>query len=107
MPSGPKPGERFTSLKAFYPHYLTEHGKTSTRVLHFIGTALIPLWVILAFATHNAWWLIGIPLGGYGFAWIGHAFFERNRPATFQYPFYSLASDFILFWHLLTGKERF
>jgi len=48
-----------------------------------------------------------IPLGGYGFAWVGHAFFERNRPATFEYPFYSLASDFIMFWRLLIGQERF
>ncbi|MCB0765349.1 MAG: DUF962 domain-containing protein [Flavobacteriales bacterium] len=98
---------RYTSLKAFYPYYLTEHRKTSTRVLHFIGTALIPVWIILAIAMRQPWWLIGIPLGGYGFAWVGHAFFERNKPATFQYPGYSLASDFILFWHLLTGKERF
>lgn len=101
------PKERYTSLKEFYPHYLTEHRKTSTRVLHFIGTALILLWIILAAVTGNAWWLIGIPLGGYGFAWVGHAFFERNKPATFQYPLYSLASDFILFWQLLTGKESF
>ena len=48
-----------------------------------------------------------IPIGGYGFAWVGHAFFERNKPATFQYPLYSLAGDFILFWRLLTGQECF
>lgn len=98
---------RYTSLKEFYPYYLTEHRKTSTRVLHFIGTALIPVWIVLAIALHEPLWLIGVPLGGYGFAWVGHAFFERNKPATFRYPGYSLASDFILFWHLLTGKERF
>ena len=61
----------------------------------------------LALTTGNAWWAVLIPVGGYGFAWVGHYFFERNRPATFQYPLYSLGSDFVLFWHLLTGRERF
>ncbi len=98
---------RYSSLKEFYPYYLTEHRKASTRVLHFIGTGLIPCWVVLALWTGQPWWYIGIPLGGYGFAWIGHFFFERNKPATFQYPGYSLASDFILFWQLLTGRQSF
>ena len=99
--------QRFSSLKEFYPYYLTEHRLPATRVLHFIGTGLILLWPVLAIVTRNAWWLLGIPLGGYGFAWIGHFFFERNKPATFRYTGYSLASDFILFSHLLTGRERF
>lgn len=101
------PAQRFNSIGEFYPYYLGEHRKRSTRVLHFIGTAIIPVWIILAATTQNALWLVGIPLGGYGFAWVGHAFFEKNKPATFQYPAYSLASDFILFWHLLSGKEKF
>lgn len=99
--------ERFRSLKEFFPFYLSEHRNPTSRVLHFIGTSLIAVWIALAIVTHNASWLWMIPVGGYGFAWIGHAFFERNKPATFQYPFYSLASDFILFWRLLTGRERF
>lgn len=98
---------RYTSLKEFYPFYLTEHRHPVSRVLHFTGTALIALWIVLAIITRNAWWLVLVPVGGYAFAWVGHFFFERNRPATFQYPGFSLASDFILFWHLLTGRERF
>ncbi len=101
------PGRRFATLNEFFPHYLSEHLHPTSRKLHFAGTALIAVWIILALGTHNAWWLVLIPIGGYGFAWVGHAFFERNRPATFTYPLYSLASDFILFWHLLTGRERF
>ncbi|HOP44409.1 MAG TPA: DUF962 domain-containing protein [Flavobacteriales bacterium] len=100
-------GTRYRSLKEFYPFYLSEHQDTTCRVLHFIGTGLIALWIALAVVTGNAWWLLLVPLGGYGFAWVGHYFFEKNTPATFQYPGYSLASDFILFWHLLTGKENF
>ncbi len=99
--------DRFRSLKEFYPFYLSEHRHPVSRVLHFTGTSLIALWIILAIATRNAWWLVLVPVGGYGFAWVGHFFFERNKPATFQYPGYSLASDFILWWHLLSGREKF
>jgi hypothetical protein len=98
---------RYTSLKDFFPFYLREHQNPTSRLLHFTGTALIGLWIVLALITRNAAWLWLVPIGGYGFAWVGHAFFERNKPATFQYPLYSLASDFILFWRLLTGRERF
>lgn len=98
---------RFRSLREFYPFYLSEHRHPVSRVLHFTGTSLIALWIALAILQRNAWWLSLIPIGGYGFAWVGHFFFEKNRPATFQYPGYSLASDFILWWHLLTGRERF
>lgn len=99
--------ERFLSLKEFYPYYLSEHQHPISRMLHFTGTGLIALWAVLTIVQRKPWWLVMVPLGGYGFAWVGHFFFEKNKPATFQYPGYSLASDFILFWHLLTGKERF
>jgi len=97
----------FQSLAEFYPYYLDQHRDPTCRKLHFTGTGLIALWIALAAITGNAIWLWGIPVAGYGFAWIGHAFFEKNRPATFTHPFYSLASDFLLFAHLLTGKEKF
>lgn len=94
-------------MKEFFPYYLKEHQNATSRKLHFIGTLLIALWILLALTTGNPMWFILVPIGGYGFAWVGHAFFERNKPATFQYPLYSLASDFILFWRLLTGQEKF
>jgi hypothetical protein len=92
----------FKSLQEFYPYYLAEHSKASTRATHFIGTSL--LFVIMGFAIFLSdssllWFL---PIAGYGFAWFGHFFFEKNKPATFQYPFYSLASDFIMYWHILS-----
>ena len=98
---------RYTSLKEFFPFYLREHQNPTSRILHFTGTGLIGLWIALAVISRNPTWLWMVPIGGYGFAWVGHAFFERNKPATFRYPLYSLASDFILFWRLLTGRERF
>ncbi|MFC3881362.1 Mpo1-like protein [Algoriphagus namhaensis] len=98
---------RYTSLKDFYPYYLEEHQNPTCRRLHFIGTGLLFLILGVAIYFSNYWLLFLIPVVGYGFAWVGHFFYEKNKPATFQYPFYSLASDFILFFDLLKGKERF
>jgi hypothetical protein len=99
--------KRFTSLKEFYPFYLTEHQNLTSRILHFIGTALLILALITAILFHDWRFLVAIPFIGYGFAWVGHFFFEKNKPATFQYPGYSLISDFMLFWDLLSGKQPF
>ncbi|MFC0262030.1 Mpo1-like protein [Fontibacter flavus] len=97
----------FKSLKEFYPYYLSEHQHPTSRRLHFIGTALLFLILAAAIYLSNYWILFLIPLVGYGFAWVGHFFFEKNKPATFKYPFYSLASDFVLFYHLMIGMEKF
>ena len=97
----------YQSLKEFYPFYLSQHQKRTTRVLHFIGTGLVILSFMGFWFTFNWYYLLAIPFLGYGFAWVGHFFFEKNKPATFQYPSYSLASDFMMFWDLLTGKESF
>lgn len=104
MKSTKKP---FATLKEFYPYYLTEHQNSTSRTLHFIGTALLFFILGAAVLTANYYLLFAIPVVGYGFAWVGHFFFEKNKPATFKHPFYSLASDFILFFDLATGKERF
>lgn len=100
-------GKKYTSLKEFYPCYLSEHQNPTCRKLHFIGTGLLFFIVIISLLTEPYIYLISIPLVGYGFAWIGHFFFEKNKPATFQYPLFSLVSDFKLFFDLLRGKERF
>jgi hypothetical protein len=99
--------KKYKTLQQFYPYYLEEHQNSTCRILHFIGTGLVLLILIAALISGNYIWLISIPLVGYGFAWVGHFFFEKNKPATFQYPIFSLASDFILFFDLLTGKEKF
>lgn len=99
--------KKYNSLKAFYPFYLTEHRKPATRLLHFIGTGLLLTSFLTFLSTLNWWYFAAIPFIGYGFAWVGHFFFEKNKPATFQYPGYSLASDFIMFWELLTRQIGF
>ena len=98
--------KRFTSFADFYPFYLREHAQPATRRLHFIGTSLVIGCALAGMVTRNAWWLLAAPLCGYGFAWIGHAAFERNRPATFTHPFYSLAADFAMYRDMLTGRIR-
>lgn len=96
--------KKYKSFWSFYPYYLTEHGDAKNRVLHFIGTGLIIV-LLIAGIVSGKWWLIAIiPVCGYGFAWVGHFFIEKNRPATFTYPLYSLGSDFVMFWHILTGQ---
>ena len=97
-------GARFHSFAEFYPFYLSEHRHPISRRMHFAGTLLVVACVALAILTANFWWLAAVPVFGYGFAWIGHFFFERNRPATFSHPFYSLAGDWAMFRDILTGK---
>ncbi|MFM7668796.1 MAG: Mpo1-like protein [Bacteroidota bacterium] len=92
----------FKSLKEFYPYYLKEHSDPICRYLHFIGTTGFILITVFSIITQNFWVLFFGPLCGYGFAWIGHFVFEKNKPATFKNPFYSLISDFIMFYHMLT-----
>jgi hypothetical protein len=98
---------RFHSFKEFYPFYLQEHSNATCRLLHFIGSSLIILIIIAAVVrgTYGLLWFI--PLAGYGFAWVGHFFFEHNRPATFKYPFYSLLGDWVMYRDMLTGRVRF
>ena len=98
---------RFATFREFYPFYLSEHRNVTCRKLHFAGTSLVVLLVIAAIVAGNAWILLLVPIAGYGFAWLGHFVFEKNRPATFKHPGYSLMGDWVMYWQLLTGKIRF
>ena len=98
----------FASFREFYPHYLAEHANRTCRRLHFIGSALVLLVLGLVVArVLGPWWLLAVPVIGYGFAWVGHFFFEHNRPATFRNPWYSLAGDWVMFRDMLLGRIRF
>ena len=96
--------KKYTSFKSFYPYYLTEHRDSMNRILHFVGTATLLAVVLFAIITGTWKAFLLVPVIGYGFAWVGHFFIEKNKPATFTYPLYSLASDFVMFWHILTGQ---
>ena len=96
----------FKSFQDFYPFYLGEHANLTCRKLHFIGTCGVLSLLILFFFTGNLVLLALLPVVGYGFAWAGHMLFEKNRPATFKYPFYSLLGDFRMFWDILVGRVK-
>ncbi|WP_415236512.1 Mpo1-like protein [Sneathiella sp.] len=98
--------ERFSSFKEFYPFYLSEHSNVTCRRLHFVGSLLV-LVTLVAALWSGMWFLLWwLPVIGYGFAWVGHFFFEKNRPATFKYPFYSLFGDWVMFKDILIGRVR-
>ncbi len=99
--------KKYTSIQEFYPFYLSQHQNFTSRILHFIGTGLLILAFMAGMLFHDWRFIVATPFIGYGFAWVGHFFFEKNKPATFKYPIYSLACDFILFWDLLNGKQSF
>lgn len=95
---------RYANFREFYPYYLSEHANAMCRRMHFIGTSLVLCVLAAALLTRDARWLWLAPLCGYGFAWLGHFVFEKNRPATFRHPLYSLAGDWVMFADILRGR---
>jgi hypothetical protein len=98
--------QKFHSFKEFYPYYLSEHQNITCRRLHFIGSFFVLLIIAYALISQTYTMLFFALICGYLFAWVGHFFFEKNRPATFTYPFYSFAGDWVMFTDILTGKIK-
>ena len=98
--------KQFNSFAEFYPYYLSEHANSTCRRLHFIGTTLVIGLLAYVLGKGALGLLIAVPIAGYGFAWVGHFFFEKNRPATFKHPFYSFAGDWVMFKDIIIGKVR-
>ncbi len=95
------------TFKEFYPFYLGEHSNRTCRRLHFVGTSLGLGFLLLALLTLNFGWLLAGLVQGYAWAWVGHYFFEHNRPATFKYPRWSFIGDWVMWKEMLTGKIKF
>jgi hypothetical protein len=100
----PQAEERYQSFAAFFPFYLSEHSNATNRRLHFVGTSLVNLLLLTAVISGTWWLLFLLPVAGYGFAWYGHFIVEKNRPATFKYPLWSLMGDYKMYFMMLTGK---
>ena len=98
--------ERFTRFADFYPFYLGEHQDKVCRRLHFVGSTLVLLCLWQLFSTGALIWLLYGLLCGYGLAWIGHFFFEKNRPATFKYPLYSFMGDWVMYRDIWLGRVK-
>ncbi|HEX9654479.1 MAG TPA: Mpo1-like protein [bacterium] len=99
--------KEYKSFAEFYPFYLSEHNDSNCRRLHFVGSLLVIGLLGYILATQKWAMLLLLPVIGYGFAWVGHFVFEKNRPATFTYPFFSFMGDWVMFKDLLTGKIKF
>ena len=98
--------QTFNNFREFYPFYLGEHADKTCRRLHFIGSSGGLVCLVLAIATLNPWWIVGGLVFGYAMAWVGHFFFEHNKPATFKHPFYSFIGDWVMYKEILTGKVK-
>lgn len=88
----------------FWPYYLAEHRRPGTRVMHFIGSSVALLLLIGAIILRQPWWVLAAAVSGYAFAWVSHFSIEKNKPATFKYPFWSLAADWKMWGYMITGR---
>ncbi len=96
--------KQYTTFAEFWPYYVSEHAHPVNRALHVIGTTGVIACAATAVLTLNPLPLVVAPICGYGFAWIGHFLVEKNRPATFTYPLWSLRADFVMYKKILTGQ---
>jgi hypothetical protein len=97
----------FRTFGDFYPFYLAEHANRVSRRLHFLGTSIALVLLVAALLTRNGWLIAVALVQGYAFAWVGHFFYEHNRPATFKYPFFSFMGDWRMWWDILSRKIPF
>ncbi len=104
MSDDPEKNTGFASFSEFYPFYLQEHQNLVCRRLHYIGSWLVLIVVVASILSGKLWLLVLVPVIGYGFAWVGHFFFEHNKPATFKHPLYSFWGDWVMFADILRGK---
>ena len=108
MPTNtPVDPRRFQSFAEFYPFYLGEHSNTTCRRLHFVGSTLSLVCLGMLIATGKPQYFVVALLCGYGFAWLGHFVFEKNRPASFSRPLYSFLGDWRMYADLWRGRIPF
>ncbi|MGS0681185.1 Mpo1-like protein [Shewanella sp. 125m-7] len=98
--------KRYSSFAEFYPFYLSQHQDKACRSLHYIGSSLVITTLIYSVLSANLALLLLLPVIGYGFAWVGHFVFEKNRPATFEYPWYSFLADWVMLYEALTRRNH-
>jgi hypothetical protein len=106
LATAPTDPRAFKSFAEFYPFYLTEHSDRTCRRLHFAGSTLSLVLLVMMVVTRNPWWLLAALLSGYGFAWVGHFGFEKNKPASFKRPLYSFMGDWTMYKDIWTGKVK-
>ncbi|GIU34388.1 DUF962 domain-containing protein [Shewanella schlegeliana] len=98
--------KRYASFAEFYPFYLSQHQDKTCRALHYLGSTLVLLIFAYSLLSAQWWMLLALPVIGYGFAWVGHFAFEKNRPATFNYPLYSFLADWVMLYQALSRRKN-
>lgn len=98
--------KRIESFEEFWDYYVGEHQKPATRALHFVGTTAAMACAAAGLLTKRRWLLLVAPFAGYGPAWVSHFFIEKNKPATFDYPAWSLRADFVMWWKIANRKMQ-
>lgn len=98
--------ETIETFEEFWDFYVGEHKKKTTRILHFLGTTAAVGCVVGGLLTKKRWLLLVAPIAGYGPAWVSHFFVEKNKPATFKYPLWSLQADFVMWWKMVKGQMQ-
>jgi hypothetical protein len=99
--------KKYRTFESFYPYYLSEHSNRICRRLHFIGSILIVVTFGYIVLTRSWQGLLALPVIGYGFGWIGHAFFEKNVPTTSTYPVYSFCAYWRMAKDIAIGRLKF
>ncbi|MCL1138594.1 DUF962 domain-containing protein [Shewanella pneumatophori] len=97
--------KRYRSFAEFYPFYLSQHQHRNCRILHYFGSSLVILLFAYVLLTQRWGLLLLLPVIGYGFAWVGHFVFEKNRPATFEYPLYSFMADWVMLYQAVIKRN--
>ena len=96
--------KRYGTFEEFWPFYVQQHSKKATRMFHFVGTTAAVATLLTGVILRKRWMMLVAPVLGYGPAWISHFFIEKNKPATFTYPLWSLRADFVMWKKIVTGQ---
>ena len=97
--------KEFKDFEEFYPYYIDEHKNKYNKLLHFIGTTIFIIFIIIFLASLDPKYVFYGFLSGYAWAWVGHFLIEKNKPATFYFPLYSLRGDWRMYKEIIQGKH--
>jgi hypothetical protein len=95
--------QRFRTFDEFWPHFVRIHAKKATRLVHFAGTTAAVVCITGGVVLRKPLLFAIAAAAGYGPAWAAHSFIEKNRPASFDYPLWSLQAGLLMWTMILTG----
>lgn len=96
--------KRFARFADFYPVYLAMHSHPVCRRLHVLGNMLALGALAIAIISAQPWALLAMPALASGFAFVGHHFFQKNRPGVLRYPVLGTLGAWVMTKDVLLGK---